>query len=291
MFGYIKPDKNNLLVKDAALYKATYCGLCSVIKKEISFFLPFALSYDFVFLSMVRSALTGEKGNVNKGQCKYNPFKKCAFCVCEKETLFTAHAALILTSLKLEDDIKDKDIPLHKSILLKPFYAHLSRRLKKLLSKEHEYKALTDSIRIKLDELTELERANSNCIDRECEIFGEIMADITSFSLNGSARSIASEIGLAIGRYIYLIDAIDDVKKDEKSSSYNPLLTLYGSTSYVKEHYNDLDITLSMYAKQAALAANLLEECDYSRIIENTITLGLGAVSYKIMTENGDKND
>ena len=76
MFGYIKTNKEELLVRDYALYRAVYCGLCKEIKRKISFFLPFSLSYDFVFLAIARDMLEENDIKIQKGRCPYNPFKK-----------------------------------------------------------------------------------------------------------------------------------------------------------------------------------------------------------------------
>lgn len=291
MFGYVKPDKKNLLVKDLELYKATYCGLCSVIKKRVSFILPFVLNYDFVFLAMVRTALSGEKSCISKGRCKYNPLKKCVFSVCDTQTLYTSRSALILTALKLEDDLKDKDTPLYKKLIARPLYWHFSACIKKLTGECEEYGKLITDVRRNLERLSALEKEGSAEIDVACEIFGDVMADIASFGLENGEKAVAKEIGSAVGRYIYLADAIDDAEKDAKSGVYNPLIAKYGSVTAVKEQYNELDVALAMFAQRALLATNLMNECEYTRIIDNIIRLGLGAEAYKIMTRNGDKND
>lgn len=291
MFGYVKPDKENLLVKDLALYKAVYCGLCSVIKKEVSFILPFTLSYDFVFLVMVRAAIQNEKICISKGRCKYNPLKKCAFAICNKETLYTAQSSLILTTLKIEDDINDKDTPWYKRISEKIFYCYLRSKTQKLLKSEPHMKRLIESIRDGLKQLASLESSESANLDEACEIFGNIMSEIASFELQGNEKVIGEEIGSAIGRYIYLVDAIDDLKRDSKSGAYNPIIAKYGSYTEAKNKICELDIALAMFAKRAMLAIELLQECEYTRIIKNIISMGLGAEAYKIMTGNGDKND
>lgn len=291
MFGYVKPDKDNLLVKDLALYKATYCGLCAIIKKNVSFILPLTLSYDFVFLAMVRSALAKEKCSITKGRCKYNPLKRCAYSVCEKETLYTAESALILTTLKLEDDIADKDSSFLKKIGVSIFHRYLSGKLKKLLKRNSEYKGLVDSLRLKLKELRALENTNSTELDLACGIFGDIMAEITSFGFDNTTGTLAREIGSSIGRYIYLADAVDDYKKDEKTGAYNPLIAAYGSSEGVKSNLKEIDVAFSMFAKRAVLASELLDDSEYSRIINNVVSQGIGAEAYRIMTKKGDKND
>ena len=234
---------------------------------------------------MVRSSLAQEKSCLSKGRCKYNPFKKCVYSIGENQTVITARLALILTALKAEDDLKDSDVPFFKKLIARLLFSHLNRHIKKL----DEYTSLIACIKQKLNALSHLEKENSSDIDRACEIFGELMAEITAFGFEDSKTAIAREIGSSIGRYIYLIDAIDDVEKDSKSHSYNPLISKFGSLEETREQFNTLDVSLSAYVSRAMLAINLIPDGEYTRIINNILTMGLGKNAYKIMTENGDK--
>ncbi len=291
MFGYIKPDRDNLLVKELTLYKSVYCGLCSVLKKEVSFLLPLTLSYDFVFLSMVRGALTKDGISVCKGRCKYNPLKKCTFAISSSSTSYTAKTALILTYLKIEDDLKDGDVNVFKRLFYSLLHLHLKGKIKKLIRDEKEYENLYLCVKEKLSVLSALERELSADIDKLCATFGDIMSRVLSFSLEGSEKAIAESIGFSVGAYIYLIDAIDDYEKDAKHGAYNPLLIKYGSVENVKKEVNSLDITLSLYAKNASLAVALLDSGDFTTIINNILEMGLGREAYKILTKNGERND
>lgn len=291
MFGYIKPDRDNLLVKELTLYKSVYCGLCSVLKKEVSFLLPLTLSYDFVFLSMVRGALTKDGISVCKGRCKYNPLKKCTFAISSSSTSYTAKTALILTYLKIEDDLKDSDVNVFKRLFYGLLHLHLKGKIKKLIRDEKEYENLYLCVKEKLSVLSALERELSADIDKLCATFGDIMSRVLSFSLEGSEKAIAESIGFSVGAYIYLIDAIDDYEKDAKHGAYNPLLIKYGSVENVKKEVNSLDITLSLYAKNASLAVALLDSGDFTTIINNILEMGLGREAYKILAKNGEQND
>lgn len=291
MFGYVKPDKENLLVKELALYKALYCGLCETIKKKVSFLLPFCLSYDFVFLTMMRATLLKEKGEIKKGRCKYNPLKKVLYSIPNESALFSARCALVLTALNIKDDLTDCDTPFLKKVILAPFYLYLTAKVKRLLSNAPEYKSYIEKVEGSLFKLNSLEKGRCSEIDRFCEAFGDIMADTLSFGLEGNELILAKEIGASVGRYIYLIDAIDDAERDEKKHSFNPLLEVYGSAKAVKESARSLDVALSLHARDALLSFNLTENGEYSSIITNVLSLGLGKESYRIITKNGEKND
>ncbi|MBR5746551.1 MAG: hypothetical protein IKX92_04750, partial [Clostridia bacterium] len=72
MFGYIRPRKGELLVKDSEYYSAVYCGLCRHGGKHISHLTRWLLNYDFVLLALLRIALTGEKSSVCREYCPYH---------------------------------------------------------------------------------------------------------------------------------------------------------------------------------------------------------------------------
>lgn len=289
MFGYIKPDKENLYVKELNLYKAVYCGLCETIKKKVSFFLPMTLSYDFVFLTMVRASLTKEKSTVKKGRCKYNILKKASYCIPIESALFSGRCALLLTTMKVKDDLKDSDTPLYKKAIYLPLYAYLDAKTKKLIKSCPEFKNISKAIEVTLSSMDLLEKEKCADIDKMSELFGGMMADMLSYSLEGRFQVIAKEIGNNIGKYIYLIDAIDDLSSDLKTKSYNPLIEKYGTVESMIKEKNALDVALSMYANNAILAFNLIEAHDYSSIINNILSLGFGKESYRIFTKIGDK--
>ncbi len=291
MFGYIKPDRDNLLVKDLTLYKAVYCGLCTTIRKNVSIILPLKLSYDFVFLTMMREAITEEKQVMIKGRCNYNPFKKVAYSIPKESALFTANSALILTTLNIKDDLSDSDTHLFKKAVLFPLYLYFNAKIKKLEKKSPEYTELLKKIKKRLDELSQAEKDNCGDIDYLSQIFGSVMSDILSFGLKGNKALIGEAIGKALGTYIYTIDAIDDLERDEKGGTFNPLIQHFGSSKEVKENINAIDASLAMHTKNLVTTFNLINKSPYSAIIENILTMGLSKESYKIMTKNGDKND
>ena len=287
MFGYIKPDKENLYVKELNLYKAVYCGLCETIKKKISCILPMTLSYDFVFLTMTRASLVGETSIVKKGKCKYNPFKTVCYCIPEESALFAGRVALILTYLNILDDINDSDTAILKKLLYIPLSYYFKIKVKSLIKTCPEYNDISEITKNKLSAMSQLEKEKCSDIDRLCELFGDIMSNILSYNLDEDKLSIAKEIGSNIGKYIYLLDAIDDYERDKKKKTYNPLIEKY----LHQVDKNELDKTLSMYTQNAILAFNLMDSSDFSSIINNILTLGLGKESYRIFTKNGEKND
>ena len=67
MFGYIRPNKPELLVKEYDLYKSAYCGLCKRMGKDYGRLSRLALSYDGTFLAML--SMRSEERRVGK-ECR-----------------------------------------------------------------------------------------------------------------------------------------------------------------------------------------------------------------------------
>lgn len=76
MFGYIKPVKAELKVKEWEAYQGIYCGLCKQLAKRYGFFARMTLNYDFVFLAMLDMALHGKRIHFCREHCIVHPFKK-----------------------------------------------------------------------------------------------------------------------------------------------------------------------------------------------------------------------
>ena len=298
MFGYIKPNIPELRVKEYELYRAVYCGLCESLGRSITCTSRLSLSYDFVFLALVRMALTGESGKIERHRCLAHPTKKRAVIVNSHELDYTARLSAVLTYHKLRDDIADgKGLKRLGVRFLMPEAKRMRRRA--CFDKDAQ-----EFIAGRLDELSRLERECCDSPDRAAEPFGELMAYASAlgFEENTSEARIAAEIGRHIGRYIYIIDALDDLGDDIKSGSYNPFRQMYtdGVDGVAREAEN-IRTALTMELVGVSSAVELIDFSktpEYGEIIKNIIYLGLPACTDKVLSkyksesdkENGDKS-
>ena len=238
MFGYIRPVKSELLVKEADFYGAVYCGLCRYSGKHLSHASRFLLNYDFTFLAVLRMSLTEGNVTVEKKRCPYSMKKKPTVC-CDEVFSYTASAFGLFSYYKLEDDLLDeKGFSRFWKRMLRPMF----RRIKK---KSDRFEGMEDMIRLPIEKLHRLEKEHCSSPDQVADCFGQIMRDIASIDLEGTQKAVAQQCGYHIGRFIYLIDAYDDYQKDAESGSYNPFLEKYGSAEGVKEHAEEIRQTLT----------------------------------------------
>ena len=73
-----------------------------------------------------------------------------------------------------------------------------------------------------------MEAQNLQNIDETAGCFGDIMAEILVCKQD-MWEPYLRRIGFYLGKFIYIMDAVDDVEKDIKKGNYNPLKSMYES--------------------------------------------------------------
>lgn len=224
MFGYVKTVRGELRIREYEYYRASYCGLCRSMGKCTGQCSRMLLSYDFAYLANVRMALLCVTPAFRKRRCIAHPFKRRVMMERNDQLDFCAAASAILAYEKCRDNVADeRGFARLRARLACLFLKGAYRRAKKRLP------ALAQAVRAHLARLAELEKAATPSVDRVAAVFGELLADVTSHGLEGSAAVIARKIGFETGRFIYILDALDDLEKDVEKGRYNPIALVYGT--------------------------------------------------------------
>ncbi len=275
MFGYIRPVEDELYVKDLTLYRAVYCGMCKYGGKRISRFTRFFLNYDFVLLALLRLSLGNAETSLVDARCPYK-LKKHKMLFSDDVYAHVCSCFAILTYLNNEDDIADGGG--FKSLALRPLLKHMCRST-------NGYDGFYERTVKHLDELSALEKAKSGDIDSVANCFALILSDAASMGLDGISAEIARQCGLHLGRFVYLIDAYDDLADDASKGSYNPFLCRYGSLDKALEHKNDIETTLTDSVNAFSAVYGLADKTEFDRLIYNISELGGRHAVFKISKE------
>ena len=272
MFGYVKPVVTDLLVREHEFYKATYCGICRSMKKHTGALSNVTLSYDSVFLALVRMAYIPDlECRTELRRCIAHPAKRRLMLVENEAIEYTARAFAILTHYKLLDDISDEKLVKRAAVsLARPITSHAVS-----LADLSELEAIVAD---RLARITELERAKCPSIDEPAELFGQLLGEIFSYGYDGEARLVSYECGLHLGKFIYAADAVEDYDKDVKSGSYNPYVIQYGGAPLTDENKQSIKTGLILECSRIEAAVNLMpfnRKATIENIIKNVIYLGL----------------
>ncbi|MBQ6877285.1 MAG: hypothetical protein IJO22_02665 [Oscillospiraceae bacterium] len=284
MFGYIKPFRPELKIREAEDYKAVYCGLCKELGRSYGLFARMTLSYDFAFMAMLFMSI--DKNccpSFEKCSCIAHPFKKQCRCTENKAISLAAKAAMVLTYYKIKDDLADKGF-LHKirAALLLPF---ASSARKKALSSGNEAEIIDKAASGMMAAQRAVEDKKSSLSDEAAEPTAKFLSEIMVLGGNGENEKILERFGYLLGRYIYLCDALDDLEDDIKKGNYNPFI--FGGENAVCEAKSVLFMTTAELFDDL----ELLELDKYKEIAENTIGLGLTAEVERIINKKGGEHN
>ena len=287
MFGYVKVNSSELRVKEHELYRGTYCGLCRAMGKCTGQCSRMTLSYDFVFLALVRIVLEGREREVSFEQrrCLVHPLTKRNVMKRNASLDYAAFAAAILNYHKIADDISDeKGAKKLMARAIKPFVKHSAKK-----ATRSGYAELDRRVAEGLERLSRFEAEASPSVDEPAELFGEILGEIMSHGLDGSRARIAYSLGKAVGAWIYIADALDDMRDDCEKGRYNPILLLYGGRVPSAEELEGISIALKNRLFEATDALDLMdfESEELKNILTNLLCLGMPERIEKIISGGG----
>ena len=273
MFGYVKVNKMDLTFREYEHYRGYYCGLCKYLKDNHGEISRLSLNYDITFLILVLSAVYRPKPTVHEEGCIVNPFKKKKKIINEI-TEYAASMNVLLTYYKLEDNLKDD-----KGIKDKLAYNIYKGKLKLAYEK---YPKKADVIKNQLDILYNLEQEKNINIDLVSNTFGNLMSEIFAYKEDEFEKELR-KIGFNVGKYIYLLDAYEDLDKDYEKGRYNPFIEYIDKREELKIRADKL---ISMSLGMLAQSIDKLNLKVNTGIIENIVYSGV-YLRYQSILEKG----
>ena len=286
MFGYLRIQKSELLVREYEAYKAVYCGLCKQLGKDYSFLTRMILSYDCTFYAMLLMSLERSCKGFYNGRCKCNPLKKCQYARCESDSYSKAAAFSVISAYyKLLDDLSDSGF--FKRLLvriIKPFFKRWHKKAVK------RYPKLDPPVEKMMHAQRDVEAREAPGIDAAAHPTAEMLATVLSLeALDEGQRRIFYEFGYQLGRWIYLIDAADDLEKDKKRGNFNPFKNIAQEELLGYEA-----AVLSQSLARAYDAYNLITFIDFKGIFDNMMLYGFpskqNAVIYRDEEEKNEQS-
>ena len=278
MFGYIAINKAEMKFKDYDVYHSYYCGLCKRLKECYGIRGQVTLSFDMTFLIVLLTGLYEPETRTDVENCIAHPFKKHT----ARTNQFTDYAAavnLILTYYKCKDDWED-DRNRRKYIS-----ARLLRSQMRQLQKE--YPAKMAAVSSNLRKLTALEQKNEQNIDLMAGLFGNIMAELYAYRKDEWESSLR-KIGFFLGKFIYLMDAYEDVEHDIQSDNYNPFRDAYQNQPDFAENSRKLMTLMMAECSREFEKLPILLHID---ILRNILYSGVWCRYYKIAQEKHLSNE
>ena len=261
MFGYVVMNKPEIKFKDFDMYRSFYCGLCRELKERYGLSGQITLTYDMTFVILLLSGLYEPPTKKGLTRCIVHPVRRQPV----RKNAITEYAAdmnIFLTYYKCKDDWNDE-----RSIPGFAFGKLLEGKEKK---SEKLWGKKVQTIVSCLDELSALEKENATDIDRVSGCFGRIMAEIFAYREDVWEPTLR-RMGFYFGKFIYLLDAYDDVEEDVKKGNYNPF-----SKDYIIKGFDDqVKNMLMMMMAETCREFEKLPIIKYTDILRNILYSGV----------------
>ena len=138
------------------------------------------------------------------------------------------------------------------------------------ISPDYSYKNKIEAISSLLDELGTREKMNETNVDVVAGLFGRIM-QILFVPFDDIYAKGLGRMGFYLGKFIYIMDAFDDVEDDVKKGRYNVFSNCYTDPDF-ETHVKDM---LTMMMAECSDAFEMLPAVDNADILRNILYSGV----------------
>lgn len=249
MFGYIIVNKAEMKFREFDVYHSYYCGLCRVLKEKYGAAGQMSLSYDMTFILMLLTSLYEPETQHSICRCVAHPFEEHEY----RTNIFTEYIAdmnVLFTCYKCSDDWEDER-KLGK-LLYGKLLSRKSGRIKEL------YADKLRKICMLMHDFSLAEREGNADIDTMAGLFGKVMEQIVVCREDEWSENLHA-LGFYLGKFIYLLDAYEDVELDIQKGTYNPL----------KEKYKEIDFEEDCRMILTMMMSECCKEFEKLPILEN----------------------
>lgn len=293
MFGYIRPLRDELLIREFNYYRSIYCGICKSIGRRYGQLPRLGITYDLAFYTLFAMSFASEEGEISQEHCIIHPITKRPVMSKHQLLDLAADLTVILAYYKGEDDWQDQ-----KRIQGAGIKVVYRRAFSKARNRHPE---LTAVIAERLQALTEVEAGDLQ-LPVECttpqvaETFGLLMGDLIEYvifkQLNltefANLKQVFTCFGIQLGAWIYLIDAIDDYVRDRAKGEVNYYVAV-ASDQEMAVQLADFD--LQRIEQELDRLAALLPYRNNGSIVHNFICRGLPNMRRQVLKALKSRSD
>lgn len=263
MFGYININRNQLTEESRKAYQAYYCGLCQQLRNACGSKGQLLLNYDMTFLIVLMTGLYELDSKKVEFTCPIHPTKRQTAWI-NDATDYAADMNILLGYHNLEDDWKDDK-------------SYTKKALAKMLEKDYErvkekYKRQAMAVEAYMEKLRAAEEDREQNLDVTAGLTGEMMGEIFDWKEDEWSEELHC-LSFYMGKFIYLMDAYEDMEKDKKRKQYNPLRLMADQCQGDFETFCKLMLTSMM--SECARSFERLPILTHADILRNVLYSGV----------------
>lgn len=278
MFGFVTAHLGKLSEEQAARYRQCYCGLCHSLKERHGELSRLTLTYDMTFLVLLLSSLYEPEETKNEAKCAPHPFKSQKYWQNEISG-YAADMNVALAYLNCLDNWKDdwSVFSLAEAKLMEKSYNEICEK----------YPRQCTAMKESIEKLSELEESWNLDADAASKSFGSLMAELFVYNDDDYWSGYLRRFGMALGQFIYIMDACIDLRDDKRYYKFNPMLHLFNRVDEKEQFKAILEMLMSDCVK-AFEALPLLQDAE---LIQNILCFGVWTQfnkHYKVKVTEGE---
>lgn len=272
MFGFVTANLRELTKEQRTRYNAVYCGICRSIRDSSGQLSRMGLSYDMAFLALLLMSLYEPEETSGSRACMLHPVKPKPWV----DNAYIRYAADLNVALayynSMDDWQDDKSLPARiKTGVFGKNYEDIRAR----------YPRQCDAIESCISGLNKLEKENCANPDEVANCFGALMGELLVYREDLWAPTLR-QMGMALGRFIYLADAALDYRRDKRKKKYNPYLAMGTG-----EDPNRWEEYLVLAMGRCTDAFEKLPLVQDKKLLDNILYSGVWCGFYKRKKEDG----
>lgn len=285
MFGYVIPDKMNMFMKDYYNYRAYYCGLCKRIGKDCGQLMRISTNYDMVFFDMFCHAVLDVKPQYNDEPCILSPKKKRVTIGDELTDKIVDINTLLIYYKLLDDKLDGKKASISKSLARNLVVSGKYKKAK------NNFPALDSFLDSEYARLRQMENENKASIDMLADPFANMLREAGKTILGDKSTSYIEDMFYFLGKWVYIIDAVDDTENDFKNKEFNPFFVGYdyqNQDKFFEDRGKELEFLLKSSYNSICNAYKNIELKFNEGAITNIIWYGILMRTEDILGRKGD---
>ena len=278
MFGYVRPPLEALPQQEADRFRRAYCGLCHTLGRRYGPAARMILNYDFTYLAILLS--DPAEAAPCRRRCVSSPIRPRDYQPATPALELAADESVILAWWQLRDGVADHGF--WKGLGYRGGAAALGPAYRRAAAARPDFDA---RVRRQLAALADLEKARCPSMDAAADTFAQLLAAAAADVTDPVRRRVLEQMLYHLGRWVYLIDAADDLEKDAASGIYNPVALRYGLTDgkWDEESRQAFARTLDHSVHMIATAFELWDFGVWRPLLESTVYTALFAVGRAVL--------
>ncbi len=278
MYGYIRAYKPEMRFREYDIYHGCYCGLCEALHRRHGTAARWTLSYDMTFLILLLTGLYEPEEHKEARRCMAHPLQKNLHIQSEI-TEYAADMSVLLFHDKCMDDWNDE------RKLTRRAAAEMFRKSNRRIRRQYPEKSRV--VQEELEKLHQMERAGETNPELPAGCFGTLLGELFVWKEDVWADTLR-KIGFYLGKFIYLLDAYDDLEHDRSKGCYNPFLSADTTEPQFSQTCESL---LKMMMASCAEAFERLPILHYEEILRNILYAGVWLKFYQRKKEREENQE